>query len=151
MSMFASRSADTIPIPFAPGHTVTVRGLTGGETDAAQEAHLKQSIGGRWSAHGWAAVFTQQLAKGTATAADAARAIADPLNGYDRLTIVSAGLLAWSLPDPVLSPAAIADLGDDALDWFAREILRRTKPGLFLSEEDAEAHEKELPAAAPSA
>ena len=148
MSMFASRTTDTIPIPFEPGQTITLRKLTGGETDAAQEAHLRSTIAGRWSPHGWAQTFQQQLAKGTATAADVVKVLADPLTGYDRLTLATAGIVAWSLPDPAVSPEAIADLGDDELDWVAREILRRTKPALFLTAEDAKAAEKELSAPA---
>ena len=152
MSMFASRTTDTIPIPFEPGHTATIRGLTGGEADAAQAAHLRSSIGGRFWAHGWAASFQQQLAKGIATYADAAKLLTDPLNGYDRLTMVKAGLLSYTVPEPALTPetrdAVIADLGDDALEYFAREILRRTKPALFLTAEDAKAAEKELSAPA---
>jgi hypothetical protein len=130
--MFASRSTDTIPIPFAvPAATCTLRPLTGKECDEAQEAHLRATIGGRWSAHGWAAQFQQQLAKGTATEADAAKVLADPLAGYDRHTIVKRGLTAWSIADPALSAEAIDDLTDEPLEWFAREILRRTKPALF--------------------
>ena len=141
--MFASRSADTIPIPFAdPPATCTVRCLTGRECDEAQKEHLKATIAGRWSAHGWAAQFQRQLAAGTATEADAAKLLADPLNGYDRHTIVKSGLIAWTLADPPLSPEAIEDLTDDALEWFALEILQRTKPSLFQTVEEAAAAKK---------
>lgn len=146
MSMFASRTTDTMPIPFESGQTITLRKLTGGETDAAQEAHLRATIAGRWSPHGWAATFQRQLAKGVV--ADVQQALTDPLLGYDRLTLATAGIVAWSMSEPALSPEAIADLGDDELDWVAREILRRTKPALFLTVEDAKAAEKELSASA---
>ena len=159
--MFASRTTDTIPIPFAdPPATCTVRSLTGRESDAAQAAHLTATIAGRFAAHGWAAQFQQQLAKGTATAADAEKVLADPLNGYDRHTIVKAGLLAWTIADPIL-PAPIAkptdaaslaaaaardaiieDLTDEELEWFAREILRRTKPALFQTADEAAVEKK---------
>ncbi len=133
MSLFASRSlSDPLPIPGTdPPATCVVRTLTGREVDAAQEAHLRATIGGRWAAHGWAAIFQRQLAKGTATAADAEQLLTDQLAGYDRHTLVMAGLVSWTLADPVLSPEAIEDLGDDALEWFARAVLRQTKPGLF--------------------
>ena len=146
MGMFASRTTDTIPIPFEAGQTITLRKLTGGETDAAQEAHLRSTIAGRWSPHGWAQAFQRQLAKGVV--ADVQQALADPVLGYDRLTLATAGIVAWSLPEPILSPEAIADLGDDELDWVAREILRRTKPALFLTAEDAKAADTQLSASA---
>jgi hypothetical protein len=141
--MFASRSSDTIPIPFDPPHVCTVRKLTGRECDKAQAEHLKSTIAGRWAAHGWAKAFQRQLAQGTATTADATNFLADPLNGYDRHTLVKAGLVGWDLPDPV-TPEAIEDLDDEALDWFAREVLRRTKPALF---EDPEIGRKNGPSA----
>jgi hypothetical protein len=140
---FASRSqSDPIPVPADPPHTITIRTLTGREIDEAQEVHLKATIAGRWSAHGWAAHFQRQLTKGIATAADAAQAIADPLNGYDRHTLCGAGLVAWSYPDPVLSPEAIEDLDDDTLEFVARAILRRSKPGLFETADEAETARK---------
>ena len=141
-SPFASRTTDTIALPFDPPHTATLRKLTGRELDKAQEVHLRDIVAGRWSPHGWAAVFQRQLAKGIATNADAEHLLRDPLNGYDRHAIVTAGLTAWSYADPVLSPEAIEDLDDDALEWFAREILRRTKPGLFQTADEAEAAQK---------
>lgn len=145
MSMFASRSPDTIPIPFAPEHTATLRKLTGRELDTAQGDHLRATIAGRWAAHGWAAVFQRQLQAGTATAADAQRVLADPLNGYDRHSIVKAGLLAWTVPDPALNAEAIEDLDDDALEWFAVEIMKRTKPRLFQTVDEAETARKNAP------
>ncbi len=162
-SIFASRTtSDPIPLPGTdPPQTVTVRTLTGGELDHAQGVHLRATIGGRWAAHGWAAVFQRQLAAGTATAADAQRLLEDPLNGYDRHALVHAGLMAWSFADPAL-PAqvsdadtsaeaiaaraarvkVIADLTDAPLEFLAREILRRSKPGLFLTVDEAEAKKK---------
>ncbi len=141
-SIFASQTTDTVPIPFAAPHTATLRKLTGRELDKAQEVHLKNTIAGRWASHGWAAVFQRQLEKGIATNADAEKLLRDPLNGYDRHTLVNAGLIAWSFPEPALAPAAIDDLDDDALDWFAREILQRTKPSLFQTEDEREAARK---------
>lgn len=138
MSIFASRTTDTIPIPQDPPHTAMIRVLTSAEVDKAQEVHLRATIGGRWSSRGWAAVFKRQLAQGTALAADAEKLITDPLTGFDLLTIAQAGITSWSYPEPALSPEAVADLTDDALEYFAREILRRTKPSLFQTDEEAE-------------
>lgn len=147
-SIFASHTTDTIPIPSDPPHTATIRKLTGRELDRAQEVHLRATIGGRWAAHGWAATFQQQLAKGTATAADAERLLMDPLIGYDRHALVEDGLTAWSYTEPERGAKAIEDLDDDALDYFARAILKLSKPSLFLTADEAEAVKKT--ASAPS-
>jgi hypothetical protein len=149
MSMFASRTIETIPIPFAPGENATLRKLSGRDCDAAQAEHLKSLAAGQSAPHVWAKTFQQRLAQGTATAADAATVLADPLNGYDRHTLVKRGLIAWTLTDPALTPDAIEDLDDDAVDWFARAILERSKPALFAV--DAEAAQKKADGPAPIA
>lgn len=159
MSIFASRTQQTIALPFDEPHTVTIRRLTGREVERAQSEHLKSMVGGR-SARGWSGAF-QRIIAGLAAPADAERALADPLSGYDRFAIVRSGLVAWSYPDPLkpdpLKPAvagtvdAIEDLDDDAVEFIAREILRITKPALFLTEEEAKAAQKEISAAAPVA
>ena len=141
MSMFAAQTTETIPIPFAPGHTATIRALTGREIDLAQAEHLKATVAGQ-STHGWAGAFQRRLAQGIATPADADRALADPLGGYDRHTIVKAGVLSWTLADPVLSPEAIEGLTDDPLEWFAIEIMKRSKPALFQTVAEAETERK---------
>jgi len=148
-SPFASHTQTTVPLPFDPPHTITIRRLTGLELERAQTEHLKNLVGGR-SVRGWSAHFQRVLA-GKATNADARAAIADPLAGFDRVVMVRAGLLAWSYPQPIkpeLMPAtsngsfkvpgpdAIEDLDDDALDFIATEILRLTKPALFYTKED---------------
>jgi hypothetical protein len=166
MSIFASRStSDPIPIPGVdPPATCTVRKLSGRELDTAQGDHLRATIAGRFAAHGWAAVFQRQLKAGLATDADAQHVLDDPLSGYDRHAIVKAGLLAWTITDPALpAPAAdtsddttraktaaargtvIEDLDDDALEFFAVAIMRRTKPGLFLTVDEAEQARKNAP------
>jgi hypothetical protein len=147
MSIFASRStSDPIPIPGVdPPATCTVRKLTGRELDTAQGDHLRATIAGRFAAHGWAAVFQRQLKAGLATDADAQQVLDDPLSGYDRHAIVKAGLLTWTIPEPALSPEAIEDLEDDALEWFAVEIMKRTKPRLFQTADEAEIAQKNAP------
>jgi len=149
-SPFASHSKVTVAVPTDPGQTVTFRKLTGLEVEHAQSEHLKGIIAGR-SARGWSQAFQRVLAKG-ATDADAAAAIADPLVGYDRLSIVRAGLVDWSYPLPVQAQSItrtgdsfvsavdyVADLDDETLEWLAREILKLTKPGLFQTQDEAEA------------
>ncbi len=137
MSIFASQTAATIAIPFDAPHTVTVRKLTGRELDAAQEAHRGSLLGG--STRSWAATFRRALERG-ATDPEVLQAIRDPLTGYDRFAIVRSGLLAWSYPQ-ALTPAlpggpvaAVEDLDDEAVDFIATEIVRLTKPALFVGD-----------------
>jgi len=146
MSIFASQTQQTIPIPFDPLNTVTVRKLTGRETEEAQEAHRSSIATG--SARSWAAAFRRMLEHG-ASDPDVLKAIADPLTGYDRYALVRSGLVAWSYPLPVkpadgAATGAVDDLDDEAVDFIAREVLRLTKPGLFATQEEAEADRKNV-------
>jgi hypothetical protein len=143
---FASLTvSDRIPLPFDDGQWVQVRKLTGRECEQAQEAHQ----GALGSSRVWAATFRRALEQG-ASDPQVLAAIRDPLTGYDRFAIVRAGLVAWSYPHPLtppLTPGAgtnyVEDLDDDAVDFIATEILRRTKPALFhATEEDAAAEKK---------
>ena len=154
MSIFASQTqSDPIPVPFDPPHTVTVRKLTGREVEAAQTEHMKSLVAGR-SARGWSAAFHRLIA-GVATPADAQKALADPLEGYDRTALVRAGLVAWSYALPirriettatdtttVTVVDAVEDLVDEALEFIAGEVLRLTKPALFLTPALAEDDQK---------
>lgn len=150
MSIFASETTATIPLPFDAPHTVTIRKLTGRDVELAQAAHLKDFVGAN-SPRGWPAIFKSALAVGTAVDADARHALTDPLVGYDRLAIVRAGLTGWSytaaddkgvqVPRQV-TPAAVADLDDEALEFLAVEIMRLTKPSLFQTAEEREASRK---------
>jgi hypothetical protein len=81
------------------------------------------------------------MADGLATALDAAKAISDPLAGYDRLSLAQSGVKAWSYDKPV-TPATVADVDDDALEFFATAVLKLTKPGLFQTPEEREADRK---------
>jgi hypothetical protein len=151
-SPFASlTTSPRIPLPFDDGQWVQVRKLTGRESDAAQDAHRGQFASG--NAKGWAVTFRRALEKG-ATDPDVLKALRDPLTGYDRHSVIRFGLVAWSYPQsikPVAGKAAtdkepaveafdaIADLDDEAVDVIAREVMRLTRPGLFIeSVEDAE-------------
>ncbi len=166
MSIFASQTQETFPIPWDPPHTVTVRKLTGKEVEAAQEAHHGSIATGR--ARSWATTFRRMLEKG-ASDPEVLKAIADPLTGYDRFAVIQAGLRAWTYPPRLMPPADLKDLGvratiaaereqaiddldDEAADYIATVILKLTKPGLFhATEEDATAAQKETDAVPPIA
>lgn len=145
MSIFASHTQKTLPITADPPHTVTFQKLSGKQLEAVQFAHMLGVQTGR--GRNWVTKFMQLASAGQATEADAQRVINDPLSGYDRISMVRAGVKSWSYttdkgkPKPV-DDAAIADLEDETLEEWATEILRLTKPGLFLTPEEAEAAQK---------
>jgi len=149
-SPFASKYTDTIPLPLDAPHTITIRKLTGKEVAEAQEAHASGLNSGQ--ARFWSLRFRRILESGQPDA-DVLKALADPLTGFERFTMIRAGLLAWTYPESITpvpanaaakTPAidAVADLDDEAVDFIATEILRLTKPGLFLTLEAAEVERK---------
>jgi hypothetical protein len=131
--------------------------LTGREIEAAAEAHRGGLASG--SPRLWPGVLRRALTKG-ASDPEVLKAIADPLTGYDRFTLVKSGLLAWSYAQPIAvrpekgsdallrkaeqeaRDAVIDDLDDEAVDFIATEVLRLTKPGLFHATEEDAAGEK---------
>src|SRR5207244_8101581 len=132
--------------------------LTGAEVEAAQEEHRNGLLGG--NARSWRSIFLRSLEKGLNDPQVHALLHA-PLSGYDRVTVVRSGLQAWSYPEPVkaltvtttaaastsvvVPPDPLADLSDEALDFIATEILRLTKPTLFMTTVDeVEADQKHV-------
>ncbi len=143
--MFASLTTDTVTVPGDPVVTVTIHKLSGKDYDAAQLAHMTGIVTGR--GRNWAQRFVALAGAGKATEADAQRVIADPLSGFDRLALVKAGVSGWSCLDAdgkpkQVTPAAIDDLDDEALELLASAVLKLTKPGLFQEAEAAEAAAK---------
>lgn len=128
--------SDQIPLPFDDGQWVRVRKLTGRQHEAAQASHRADFVRGEK----WAGVFRDALSQGVSSTL-VQQAIADPLTGYDRYSLVSAGLVAWSYDKPIDNDA-IDDLDDDAVEFIAREVLRLTKPGLFIETVEAAEEEK---------
>jgi hypothetical protein len=167
-SPFASETtSDPIPLPFDPPHWIRVRKLTGREHEAAQVAHRDGLALGR--ANVWSAFLRRALEKG-ASDPEVLKGIRDPLTGYDRYALARSGLMAWSYPHSVkpvpgkpavlkdgviVTPAVeasdvVEDLDDEAVEFIAMQVLRRTKPALFAAtEEDAATAARELQAAVP--
>ena len=141
-SPFASQSRDVVSYL---GQTVTIQKLSGKDLEAAQFAHMSALRTGR--GRNWAQLFVKAVSAGTATEQDARQVAQDPLAGYDRIALVRAGVKAWTFtqqgaPVPV-TPAAIDDLDDEALETLASAILRLTKPDLFVtSQADADTAQK---------
>lgn len=155
-SPFASMTtSDPIPLPFDEGQWIRVRKPTGRQYEVAQEFHREGFVRG----DRWADVYRDALEKGADSKA-VQKALADPLTGYNRYELVRAGLAEWSYPQAIppyvtaakhaedvkADPAkvdCIDDLDDDAIDFFAREVLKLAKPALFVATEaDAEEQKK---------
>ena len=58
-----------------------------------------------------------------------------------RHKLIEMGLTAWTYPEP-LTPDLLKELDDEAANFIAGEILRLTKPGLFLTPDEVEAERK---------
>lgn len=156
-SPFARHSiSKPITLPFDPDHSIVMRKLTGGEVEAAERAHMLSLVNGK-SARGWAGRLARIFAGAEPVTAEAVQALAaDPLSGYDRLTVARAGLVSWTydLPttphaipatDPDAKPVLydpVADLDDEALEFIAREVAKKTWPSRFQTVEQMEADRK---------
>lgn len=143
--MFASLTTNIVTVPGEQPVMVTIHKLSGKDHDAAQFAHMSGVMTGR--GRNWAQRFMQLAASGRASEADANRILADPLSGYDRLTLAKCGIVGWSCVDAAGQPVpvtekAIDDLEDEPLELLASEILKLTKPGLFQTPAEAEAAQK---------
>jgi hypothetical protein len=128
MSIFASRTQQTIAIPFDVPHTVTVQKLSGLQLEAAYAARLTASTETLKRMGG--AAFRDDLAAlgdSTAVAALVAQAQADPLTHYDRTTVLEKGIVGWSY-DGAPTRALIEDLSQEAATFLARAILALTLP-----------------------
>lgn len=133
MSIFASRTQKTIPIPFDAPHEVTLQKLTGRQLErASQENQIEAQ---QFVSRMGGAEFRKQLESvgdSVAVAEQMATIKADPMFGYHKPTLLKHGVKAWTYDVPI-TDQAIEDLDDDALEFFAREVMKLTKPSLFVS------------------
>jgi hypothetical protein len=143
MSIFASRATRTLEIPGDSPHTVTIQKLAGRHLAQAMLENQLHSIDTFRKMGG--AQFQKELnAIRDDAKADAAKpvepTVADPMAGYDRDVLMQHGIVSWSYPETVAD--MLPDLTDEAADFFAREILKLSKPGLFLTADENEAATK---------
>lgn len=145
MSIFASRTTQTIELPFDPPHTVTIRKLAGRHLEAAHREYLFQTIenvkrmGGPAFQRELTAVVQAVDPEDRPT--EGGPTAPNPLAGVDVLELLVRGVVAWSYSEPI-SREMLEDLDDDAAEFIARAILRLTKPSLFETAEEAEASAK---------
>ncbi len=142
MSIFASRTQLTVPLPSDEGQTVTIRKLPGRHLEKARVE--KQIASQEFVSRMGGQEFRKQLAAiGAAETTNklVEQAQADPLNSYDAYTVVAHGIVGWSYPEKV-SPETIEDLDADAVEFLACEILKLSKPSLFHTADEAAAIKK---------
>lgn len=138
-SPFASESqSDPIPFTCDPAQSYVVRKLTGGEVESAEREALKSFVSGR-SSRGFAGHIARIFA-GANTPEDMEKAAADPLKGYDRVSLIRSGLVSWTYEKS--TTAGVDDLDDEATEQIARSVMQQTKPWLFQTAEEREAARK---------
>lgn len=149
MSMFASDHTAVVHPPSDPKASITIQKLSGRSVEYAQAKHAEGAYDG-FNGRGWANRFLQKIMLGVASTADVQTVAADPLAGFDRVAVVVAGIKSWSytedrdgkpVPKPITA-AAVSDIDDESLEFLATEIMRLTKPRLFLSPDEREAVRK---------
>lgn len=145
MSIFASAHTKDVHPPSDPTATITIQKLSGRSEELAQAKHAEGAFGG-FNGRGWSNRFLGRIMAGVADEKDVRAVTKDPLAGYDRLSVVRAGVKSWSYtvdgkPKPVTA-AAIEDIDDDTLEFLAIEIMRLTRPSRFLTEDEQEAARK---------
>ena len=169
MSSPFARATATVPVPFDPPHEVTVQQLNGRQLAKAQTAFLNDLIA-QVQVRGGAKVqkdIETLFKTDTKDVSEEAKQIqaevekmkADPLNGFDKYSLCYAGIKSWTYPESlalvpvvehmadgreitVMRVLAIDDLNDEAVTFFATEVLRLTKPALFQTTDEQETARK---------
>lgn len=132
--MFASKITKVVTLPMDETVTVTIRKLSWLQRKEARKASVNASardlaaMGGAETIAALSKTFETGEAK-----KDEAPADVDPLALYDQLTVLKAGIAAWSVSDKV-TPDMVADLDEDVAEFLAREILALSLP--VMSEAD---------------
>lgn len=150
--MFSTRVTKTIPVPVDlndPGdtrvHEVTIQKLAGRHLGKAQQAFFNELVSGI-SERGGSRVQKdlEELWKKDPKEIndEVAKVQADPLNGCDPHTLILYGVKGWTYDRPI-GALSFEELDEEAVTFYAREVLRLTKPSLFHTEEEAKAAQKE--------
>jgi hypothetical protein len=149
--MFASDTIKTIDLPFAPGESAVIRKLSGYQLGKAQKAFFNDMIQGVVE-RGGAKVQKdiEELFNKTPEDfdADVKKVQADPLNGFDKFTLVVLGVNEmtkrpdWAGLAKDKRMELARDMDDEVIEFFATEIMKLTKPALFMTTREAEAEKK---------
>lgn len=136
-SVFASRVTKVVPVG---EHSVTIRKLNPRQMGAAQRAMQLQSLDDLKAFGGPAFIKEIQGMTADQKQAEQAQAQAErqknPLVGFDRDTLLTKGIVAWTFTEEdgqtaPLDAAHIEDLDDETGELIATEILKLAKPALF--------------------
>lgn len=142
MSIFTSFVTEVLEVPGEPGQTITIRRLAPKALERARDAarergnremRLTRESMGEAEFDAFKAEIAKNIADGGTT-------VSDPLNGYDRLSLVKDGVTGWTFDAP-LDTASFEDIDEDRLEWLATAILKLSKPSLYAA--SAEAAQKE--------
>lgn len=168
MSVFTSKNQKTLEVPGTdPVRVITIRQVSPKHLEEANRIRqregkselreLFEGLGEGVTQLVESAIKERAKAEEAAPAkpSDPAAVIAtldapDPLAGFDKATLIARGVVSWTFEEMAWPTAiehdqrvAIAnDMAEDTRDWLAREILRWTKPTLFLTEAEKEAARK---------
>lgn len=143
MSMFTSKVTEAIALP--SGLTATIAKLTPRALHEAQKAQQKRSMADLLEMGGAEFQKTlnelQAVAKPKDEGDETPAPTPDPMQGYDRETLVLKGVKSWSDEAPITAET-VADLDEEHLDGLARAVLKLSRPALFQTTEQAAAAEK---------
>jgi hypothetical protein len=135
MSIYSRLVTDQVTVA---GVTATIRKLAPKHLDAAAEAAQLAAVEKAKRMRAAMGDDLSQMFASVKPAEMAAVTQADPLNGYDRVTLMRHAILSWTLPDLDPTPEVLEELDDDAQTRFATAILRLAKPSLFQTVEAQE-------------
>lgn len=147
MSVFTSLVTDVLEVPGDPGQTVTIRKLAPKHLDAAAKAAQRQARAELAELRENVALMEQAMqlveagARGAGgeagPASPVAAALADPMRGYDPITLIEHGVIGWTY-DRERTRDVFEDLDEERQDWLARAVLKLAKPALFQTAAEQE-------------
>lgn len=153
MSIFAKLVTKVLPVPGEEGQTITIRKLapkhfeavTKASRDRAMERmkELSASLGGELQ--NLVPILLKEHSDKPATSDQSSETAVepkpistpDPLAVYDRVALMVHGVSDWTY-DLERTQENFEEVDDDTQDWLAREILKLSKPNLFVASVEAE-------------
>lgn len=158
-SPFASRTVVTLPIPFDPPNEVTLQKLAGRhlqKAEVAAQANWIETMDAKGGIKKQREILREYEADKPAAEPEEEpkeEKPVDPLAGLDPYTVCRFGIKAWTYDESLAEDPetkrvlALDDMDADSLNWFATEVMRLTRPGLFLTKEERKEAEKKDSAA----
>lgn len=143
MSVFTSRITTTMPIPGELGQSVTLRKLAPKHLRRAAQDSQRAALEDLKAIGGTAVLkeFSDLGSKKAAATPETPAAPVDPLDGYDRITLMELGVTEWTL-DAARTRETFEDLDESTQHWLGTEILKLAKPSAYATTEEAEAQRK---------